>query len=86
MTRLSTSGRNCVKDLYSETQIEGLVKYKYNQNMFTMSEILKMEVKFTSMIIGYKIYQASQLDNILDGALQVVYETIKKETNMIQKR
>lgn len=46
-----------------------------------VNDIKDLEVKFASMVIGYRVYHLSQINNILGGTIHIAYWMLKENVD-----
>lgn len=51
---------------------------RFDKRAMTINDILEYDVKFASMVIGYKIYHSSQENSVSSTAIYAAYEMVKK--------
>lgn len=52
---------------------------KFDSRAMTIKYILENDVKFSSMVVGYKVYQPSRYNSIFGTAIYSTYEMLKHD-------
>lgn len=73
-----TSRKPNLRKVTNPTVIK-LTGAQYDNKSMTIDDILENEVKFSSMIIGYKVYQSSRLNSVSGTAIYASYQMVKED-------
>lgn len=61
------------------TIVTVVTKSQIDSRSMTISDIIEHDVRFASMVTGYKIYQSSRQNFVSDTAIFATYQTLKED-------
>lgn len=73
-----TSGKPNLRKVMNPT-ITKLTDSQFDIRSMMIDDILEHDVKFSSMIIGYKFYQSSILNSISSTMIYITYQMVKED-------
>lgn len=73
-----TSGKPNLRKVMNPT-VTKLTGAQFDNRSMTINNILDHDVKFASMIIGYKVYQSSKLNFVFATMICVAYQMVKED-------
>lgn len=77
LTRLrSSSELVSLKDVKNQIFMDATGS-KFDRRAMTINDILEYDVKFASMVIGYKVYYSSKDNYVFKKTIYVAYEMIR---------
>jgi len=81
VTRLHSSGGIPVLKSVKNQTLSEAIGSKFDKRAMTIDDISDPDVKFASMIIGYKIYHSSRENSIPGTAIYTAYEMLRKNAD-----
>lgn len=81
VTRLNSIGRLLVLKSVKNDKVTEAIGSQWDRKEMMIDDIATMDVKFSSMVIGYKIYHSSWENSISGTTIYVAYEMVKQNVD-----
>lgn len=81
VTRLCATGEVPLLRYVPKNDVEKLTRSKWDGRAMTVNNISDPTVKYASMVIGYRIYYSSKMNNVLVAAIHTAYQMIIEDVD-----
>lgn len=81
VTGLWATGEVPVLRTIPKNEVARLTKSKWDGRAMTINEIEDPGVKYSSMVIGYRVYHSSRTNGILGAAIHTAYQMVKENAD-----
>lgn len=79
MTYLSASGEVPSLRKISNNTVVAAIGSQFDNREMTIHDILEHDVKFASMVVGYKVYQSSKQNFVFGTTIYTTYQMLKED-------